>query len=81
MRAPRAPASIQDKHAGSIKVTTHLNHISHCQAASGTGWLNRWTHRVYYKHSPRLNGGSGQDGGGVQGAGAADKVVLQKSTP
>ena len=29
-----------------MKVTTHLDHIRHCNKASGTDWSNRWTYRV-----------------------------------
>ena len=30
-----------------LKNTTHLDHISHSKAASGTNWSNRWTYRVF----------------------------------
>ena len=30
----------------SYQITTHLNHISHCEIASGTNWSNRWTSSV-----------------------------------
>ena len=26
----------------SMQVTTHLDHMSHCKAASGTNWSKRW---------------------------------------
>ena len=39
--------SIYDKYPGSIKITTHLDHIRHCKAASGTNWSNRWTYRAF----------------------------------
>ena len=29
-----------------MKITSHLDHISHCNTASGTNWSNRWTCRV-----------------------------------
>ena len=29
-----------------MKITTHLDHISHCEAASGPNWSNRWTYRI-----------------------------------
>ena len=38
--------SICDKYSGSIKITSHLDHISHWKTASGTNWSNRWTYRV-----------------------------------
>ena len=37
---------IYDEYSGSMKITTHLDHISHCKTASGTYWSNRWTNRV-----------------------------------
>ena len=37
---------IYDKLSGSTKVTTHLDHVSHCEITSGTSWLNGWTYRV-----------------------------------
>ena len=39
-------SSIYFKFPGSMTITTHLNHISHCETASGTNWSNRWTYRV-----------------------------------
>ena len=39
-------ASVYDEYSGSIKITTHLGHISHCETASGTNRSNRWTQRV-----------------------------------
>jgi hypothetical protein len=36
-----------------LKVTTHLHHISHCKATPGTNWSNRWTYRVFIKTSRR----------------------------
>jgi len=49
--------SIYDKSSGSIKITTHLDRISHCKTSSGTNWSNSWTCRVfiYHKYSPRLD--------------------------
>ena len=47
--AARAPqvnlirTSIYDKYSGSMKITTRLDHISHCRTASGTDWSSRWT--------------------------------------
>ena len=29
-----------------LKITTHLNHLSHCKTMSGTNWSNMWTYRV-----------------------------------
>ena len=39
--------------SGSMKVTTHLYHISHCKTSSGTNWLNIWTCRVFIIYSRR----------------------------
>ena len=39
--------SIYDKYSGSMKITTHLDRISHCKTASGTNWSNGWTYRVF----------------------------------
>ena len=36
-----------------MKITTHLDHISHCQTTSGTNWSNRWTYRVSIINSRR----------------------------
>ena len=36
--------SIYDNYSGSIKITTHLDHIRHCKTASGTNVLNGWTY-------------------------------------
>ena len=44
---------VDDKYWGSTKITTHLDHISHCKTASGTNWSNRWTHRVFIKNARR----------------------------
>ena len=35
--------SIHDKRSDSTKITTHLDHISHCKPTSGPNWSNRWT--------------------------------------
>jgi hypothetical protein len=39
--------SICDKYSGFMKITTHLDHISHCKTASGTNWSTGWTYRVF----------------------------------
>ena len=40
--------SFYDEHSGSMTITSHLDHISHCKTTvSGTTWSNRWTHRVH----------------------------------
>jgi len=54
---------IYEKYSGPMKITTHLDHISHCKTASGTNWSNKWTYRVSsrksantsstFSHSPR----------------------------
>jgi len=41
------------KYSGSMKITTHLDHISHCKTASGTNWSNRWTSRVFIINTHR----------------------------
>ena len=33
--------SICDKYSGSMKITTHLDHVRHCETTSGSDWLNR----------------------------------------
>ena len=35
-RAQVISASIYDRHSGSTKITTHLDHISYCKTESGT---------------------------------------------
>ena len=35
-----------DEYSCAMKLTTRLDHISHCKTASGTNWSNRWTYRV-----------------------------------
>ena len=30
-----------------MKITTRLDHTSHCKTASGPHWSNRWTYRVF----------------------------------
>ena len=37
--------------SSSGKLTTHLDHISHCKTASGTNWSNRWTYLVFIKNT------------------------------
>ena len=46
---PQTPFMI--KNSGSVKYTTHLDHISHCKTASGTNWSNRLTYRVFIKNT------------------------------
>jgi len=46
-RANFIGASFYDKYSGLMKITTHLDYISHCKTASGTSWSNRWTYRVF----------------------------------
>ena len=45
--------SIHEKISGSIKVTTHLNHISHCKTYYGKRWSNRWTYQVSLMNAVR----------------------------
>ena len=40
---------ICDKHSASAKITTQLDHISHCKVAPGTNWSNRWTNREFLR--------------------------------
>jgi hypothetical protein len=42
-RAQVISASIYDKHSGSTKITTHLDHISRDETTPGTSSSNRWT--------------------------------------
>ena len=42
-----------DAARGSMKVTTRLNDISHCKAAPGTNWLNRWRTLGHWGHLMR----------------------------
>ena len=39
-------ASIRDEYSGLMKITTHLDHVSHCEAEFCTNRSNRWTYRV-----------------------------------
>ena len=43
--------SICGKYSGSMKFTTHLDHIRHCETASGSNWSNRRTYRVFTIHT------------------------------
>ena len=45
--------SICDKCSCSTKITTHLDHISHCKTAFGTNRSNRWTYRVFIINTSR----------------------------
>ena len=45
--------SMYDKYSGSMKITTHLDRISHCETASGANWSNRWTYRVFLRGAHR----------------------------
>jgi hypothetical protein len=40
--------SVYDKYSGSMKITTHLDHIGHCKATLGSNWSNRWMYRVFF---------------------------------
>ena len=51
MAQDRVPAD--SKYSGSMKITTHLDHNSHCQTASGTNWSNIWTYRVFIMNTRR----------------------------
>ena len=39
--------SLCDIHSGSTKITTHLDHISHCKTTSGTNWSIGWRYRGF----------------------------------
>ena len=45
--------SVHDKCSGLIKITTHLNHISHCKTTSSTDWSGTWTYRALIKNTCR----------------------------
>ena len=45
--------SIYDTDSGSMKITTHLDHASLCEIASGTNWSNRWTCRLFIMNTHR----------------------------
>ena len=45
--------SIYDKYSSSMKMTSHLDHVSRCKAASGIDWSNRWTYRVFITNTRR----------------------------
>ena len=49
--------SIHNKYSGSIKITTHLDHISHGKTASGTNRSNRWIYRAFIKIPAKPPGG------------------------
>ena len=34
--------SLDDKYSGSMKINTHLDHMSRCKSASVTNWSSRW---------------------------------------
>jgi len=38
-----------------VKITTHLDHISHFKIASGTNRSNSWTHRVFMTHTRKVH--------------------------
>ena len=42
--------SMYNTYSGSLKITSHLDHIGHCERSSGTDWSNRWTYRVFIIH-------------------------------
>ena len=46
-------ASVYATYSGSMTFTTHLDHISHCEIASSTNWLNRWTYRLFMINTQR----------------------------
>ena len=46
-------SSVSDKYSGSMKITTHLHHISRCKRASDTNWSSRWTYRVFIINTRR----------------------------
>ena len=48
------PTSIAQKYSGSMKITTYLDHASHCKTTSSTNWSNRWTCRVLIRRRQRF---------------------------
>ena len=42
-----------DKCSGSKKITTHLDHVSHCKPTPDTNRSNRWTDRVFIINTRR----------------------------
>jgi hypothetical protein len=53
------PCSSGDYYSGSMKLTTHWDHMSHCKTASCTHWSNKWTYREYMDqlvHIGRIDG-------------------------
>ena len=44
--------SFHDRNSGSMKITTSLDHFSHCKTSSGTDWSNRLTHRAFIINTP-----------------------------
>ena len=53
---------MHDKYSGLMKVTTHLDHMSHCKTASCKNWSNRWTYRVFFINARRDEIRRGQAG-------------------
>ena len=45
--------NIYDKYSGWMKISTHLDHVSHRKTAYGTNWSNGWTYRVHIKNTRR----------------------------
>jgi len=45
--------SVYDKRSVSTELTTHLDHMIHCEATSGTNWLNKRTYRVFIVNTRR----------------------------
>ena len=43
LHSPEDLRDRMDKHSGSMKITTRMDHISHFKTASGTTWSNKWT--------------------------------------
>ena len=41
------PHAMSKLSSGLMKITTHPDHMSHCDTPSGTNWSNRWTYRVF----------------------------------
>ena len=45
--------SLYNQCSGSIKITTHLDHISYGKTASGTNWSNILTYRLFIINTRR----------------------------
>ena len=57
-------ASMSDKHSGSMKITTRLNHMSHCRNSILYKMVEKMDlPSIHHKYSPRLDCGAYRDFG------------------